>query len=98
VHNDNFIAQNKELGKFYLDYDTIAPTISTVVFKNNQFSAFIEDKQSGILTYNLYVDNKWTPIYYDAKNNSIQSYTSIKGTKLKLVVIDKKNNISTYEK
>ncbi len=98
VHNDNFIAQNKELGKFYLDYDTIAPTISTVVFKNNQFSAFIEDKQSGILTYNLYVDDKWTPIYYDAKNNSIQSYTSIKGTKLKLVVIDKKNNISTYEK
>lgn len=71
-----FYADTKELGTFYLKYDTTKPTIildsvtlSTQYSVLNTIKVKISDNLSGIDTYNGYIDNHWVNFYYDAKND-----------------------------
>ena len=90
-----FYAETKELGSFYLKYDTTKPTV-TIVDSNfavrNTIYALLKDNLSGINTYNGYIDNKWVNFYYDAKNDVIQynfdEYCSKGEHLLKIIVTD----------
>ena len=55
--------------------DTIKPTISTHNFKetdtapkNKILSWKVSDGQTFISNYQLFIDDKWTPLQYDLKN------------------------------
>ena len=92
---NKFYAETKELGSFYLKYDTMKPTV-TIVDSNfavrNTIYALLKDNLSGINTYNGYIDNKWVNFYYDAKNDVIQynfdEYCSKGEHLLKIIVTD----------
>lgn len=92
---NKFYAETKELGSFYLKYDTTKPTV-TIVDSNfavrNTIYALLKDNLSGINTYNGYIDNKWVNFYYDAKNDVIQynfdEYCSKGEHLLKIIVTD----------
>ena len=98
----NFYAETKELGSFYLKYDTTKPTIeilnlnAEITNKNKFIQAKISDNLSGINTYNGYIDDKWVNFYYDAKNDLIQYNIDEYCTKgehiLKIIVNDKVEN------
>jgi hypothetical protein len=99
--NGKFIATSKNLGTFYLEYDSIAPTISNLSISNSSISATINDNLSGIKSYHLYINNIWTPLYFDYKNKQIQTMFSEKinpkSDKIKIEVLDKCNNRTILE-
>lgn len=103
-----FYADTKELGSFYLKYDTTKPIIildSSSFILNTKYSVLntikvkITDNLSGIDTYNAYIDDQWVNFYYDAKNNILQynfDEYCIKGEHLlKMIVTDKVGNKNT---
>ncbi|HRH56164.1 MAG TPA: M23 family metallopeptidase [Chitinophagales bacterium] len=98
-----FYAETKELGSFYLKYDTTKPTIEIPNLKsqipNLIIQAKISDELSGINTYNGYVDNKWVNFYYDAKNDVIlynfDEYCTKGEHTLKIIVTDNVGNKNT---
>lgn len=96
--NQVFSASAKELGQFYLQYDTIKPEIKLLSLKD-KISVQITDDLSGILNYNGYIDNKWVNFYYDAKNNSLEyiydEYCPRGEHTLKIIVTDNKGNKNT---
>ena len=72
---DVLIAESKNLGRISIQIDTIKPTISTHNFtetdtapKNKILSWKVADGQTFISNYQLFVDDKWTPLQYDLKN------------------------------
>ncbi|MCB0508348.1 MAG: M23 family metallopeptidase [Bacteroidetes bacterium] len=71
---NTFSAYTKDLGTFYLEYDTIAPTISIQDLDTNTLSikAVVKDNLSGIKKYNGYIDGKWINLYFDAKNDIVK--------------------------
>jgi hypothetical protein len=97
-------------GRFFILVDTLVPSIKPVTFKSNQYckagetiSFEISDSQSGLKSYNGYIDEKWVLFEYDGKSNTL-SYTIDKarlaaGKKhnLEIVVVDDRNNISVYK-
>jgi hypothetical protein len=97
-------------GRFFILVDTLAPTIKPVAFRSNQYckadetiSFEISDDQSGLKSYNGYIDNKWALFEFDRKSNTL-SYTIDKerltaGAKhnLEIVAVDDRNNISVYK-
>ncbi|MBK9792670.1 MAG: hypothetical protein IPP60_06110 [Sphingobacteriales bacterium] len=95
-----FYAETKELGSFYLKYDTTKPIveisnpISQIPYSSIQVK--ITDNLSGIDTYNGYIDNRWVNFYYDAKNDLIEykfdEYCSKGEHLLKIIVTDKVGN------
>ena len=101
----NFYAETKELGSFYLKYDTIKPVIEILNLNskilNKKITATISDNLSGIDTYNGFIDNKWVNFYYDAKNDLIQynidEYCSKGEHLLKIIVTDKVGNKSVVQ-
>ena len=101
---NKFYAETKELGSFYLKYDTTKPTV-TIVDSNfavrNTIYALLKDNLSGINTYNGYIDNKWVNFYYDAKNDVIQynfdEYCSKGEHLLKIIVTDNVGNKTTFQ-
>jgi hypothetical protein len=101
---NKFYADTKELGSFYLKYDTTKPTV-TIVDPNfavrNTIYALLKDNLSGINTYNGYIDNKWVNFYYDAKNDLIQYNVDENCTKgehlLKIIVTDNVGNQTTVQ-
>ncbi|HQV77861.1 MAG TPA: M23 family metallopeptidase [Chitinophagales bacterium] len=100
TYNEKYIyAETKELGTFYLKYDTIIPEITQLKITSTVISAIITDNLSGIKTYQGFVDNAWVFFYHDAKNNNIE-YKLDKPLnngehKLQLIVTDKVGNINT---
>lgn len=68
-------AQTNVLGTYVIAKDTVAPRIRPVNFKSNS-SIFdnwslrveIEDKETGINKYDMYVNGEWVLADYDAKN------------------------------
>ena len=97
-----FYADTKELGTFYLKYDTTIPTINISNLSSqisHSIQAKILDNLSGVNTYNGYIDDKWVNFYYDAKNDLIQYNLDEYCTKgehtLKIIVTDNVGNKNT---
>ncbi|HMW12826.1 MAG TPA: M23 family metallopeptidase [Chitinophagales bacterium] len=99
----NFYADTKELGSFYLKYDTTKPIIEIIHLAwqnaNQNIKIKIVDALSGIDSYNGYIDNNWVNFYYDAKNDEITYQLDEHCTKgehlLKITVTDKVGNKQT---
>ncbi len=71
-------AESEYLGTFSLKQDKTAPTIVAYNFKINDQKISkseifwkIQDAATSILSYDLYVDGIWKPVYYDNKNDTI---------------------------
>ena len=103
----NVIGQIRDLGKYTIILDTIAPKISPLDTKHDmsdrktiRFS--ITDDLSGIKSYEGYIDNKWALFEYDLKNDLVYySFDTSRISKetsheLELYIIDNKDNISYY--
>lgn len=100
--------KSKKLGTYLLQKDSIAPIIKARNFKANQniknyqfLSLSIKDAQSGIKSYNAFLNNQWILMEYEPKNNTITHHISertplTKTNILEVIVIDMLNNISTY--
>jgi hypothetical protein len=109
-YGNGFITtQVKEFGRFFITVDTINPVIRPESFKTGGrynegqvLSFLITDKQSGIRSYNGYIDKKWALFEYDGKNNSL--FYTVDGSKqeknklhsLEIIVIDNKDNTSHF--
>lgn len=106
---DTFIARTKNLGKYILAQDTIAPKISPRNFKPGKWlnnyrylSLTISDDLSGINSYNAYLNGQWVLMEYEPKKRSITYNFDDKivdGTQcnLKVVVTDNVGNTTTFE-
>jgi hypothetical protein len=100
-----FYAETKELGSFYLKYDTTKPIVEILNPKSQIPNSSISGKNhrqlSGIDTYNGYIDNQWVNFYYDAKNDVIEykfdEYCSKGEHLLKIIVTDKVGNKTSIE-
>jgi murein DD-endopeptidase MepM/ murein hydrolase activator NlpD len=103
----NVVGQIRNLGKYTVIIDTIAPIISPLDTKHDmsdrktiRFS--VTDELSGIKSYEGYVDNKWALFEYDLKNDLVYySFDASRISKetsheLELYIIDNKDNISYY--
>lgn len=113
VEDDWLLAESKQLGAFTVKVDTISPTIEAFPTSSNVIipsflSWNIMDKQSGLARYDLFIDGKWTPVYFDQKNNRLSwkndRNVTIIGPKsdqtisLRLVVRDRCGNERVWEK
>ena len=95
----------RQLGSFTVSVDTIPPQIRPVNIQNKseKVSFRITDNFSGIRSYRGEIDGKWALFEYDAKNNLIEYYFDPSriqpntNHRLKLTVIDGKENRSVYE-
>lgn len=108
VQNNLFIANSSSMGKFFLNIDTLMPTLTPTNFKANQNVSNInslkikaKDNISGIKTYNAFVNDKWVLLEYDLKNDMLQ-YTFDSNTpkgkfKFTVVVTDGLSNMSIFE-
>ena len=99
--------KSKYLGDFRLKTDTIPPKIRQKNFTNNNVSTYnkirweIVDTNSGILDYDIYIDDKWQILEYEYKNNTVTFNipSSLKGQKeVKIVVTDNCSNIQVWKK
>lgn len=99
----------KAFGKFALAIDSVSPTISPVniaegkefdVYQTFSFNA--SDALTGIAKYDLYIDNNWALIAYDAKYDrftyTIDPNKILPGIhRLQFVVTDEVGNSRTFE-
>jgi hypothetical protein len=104
-----FTAKVKTLGKYALVLDTIAPKISIAkpiegkwLSDKKSIQLTISDSQSGIKSYNGYLNGNWILFEYDSKTKKIIHNFSdgivAEGVNdLKLVVIDNVGNSSIFE-
>jgi hypothetical protein len=109
VNKDTLIAYTKSFGDYKLAFDSIAPKIFPTNFKPKkdltnykrlQFD--IWENETGIKTYNGYIDGEWILLEYEYKNHSLTYYFSdkkLKGYKhsLKVVVEDMLGNKGIYQ-
>lgn len=105
---DDFIeAQTNVLGTYLIAKDTIAPIIKPVNFKNNgsisdnwSLRIEIEDRETGVNKYEMYVNEKWVLADYDAKNNlliyQIDNHIKEGHNKLDVIVTDMVGNKCIY--
>ena len=106
--NDKIFTTTKTLGKYGLLIDNQPPKIYNSNFKNNDWLSSlryltikISDSQSGIKSYEAYIDNEWILMEYDVKKKKL-SYDfrdkKLVGSKhiFKLVVSDNVGNTNTY--
>lgn len=105
---NSFYTKSREFGNFAVTVDTIPPTIKPLFniedfSTDNTISIQIKDNLSGIKRYRGTIDGKWVPFAYDLRKKRIlytldEKYISRNDMhKLKLEVIDNKENISDYE-
>ncbi len=102
-------ASSRQLGEFYAKVDTTAPSIHLPdyhekqgCFVNNEIVAIIKDGQTGIASWNGYIDGQWVNFYYDAKNNRLRyafdEYCPKGEHILKMIVKDKAGNTAVLQK
>lgn len=104
-----FSIRTKDLGKFVLMTDTIAPKIYRPNFseganldQSDSLSIHISDELSGIKEYNAYLNGKWALTDYDYKTKSLTHFFSEAvyeegKNELKVVVSDKMGNSTIFE-
>lgn len=96
----------RSLGQYALKIDSIAPTIKSLSFKENDtitsgtlLKCKISDDMTGIDSYNMYANDAWVLGQYDAKNNLLYYETDhhVKPGKntIKIVVKDAVGNTAT---
>ncbi len=107
--NDTITAYTKKFGYFSMRYDSIAPSIKPLNFKekadlsNYRYLKFkIRDKQTGIKSYEGYIDNQWILLEYDYKTGILTydfSDLKLSGSKhlIKLIITDNLNNKRYYQ-
>ena len=100
-------AQTNVLGTYVIAKDTVAPGIKPVNFKSNS-SIFdnwslrveIEDKETGINKYAMYVNGEWVLADYDAKNKlliyQIDEHIKEGHNTLEVIVTDMVGNKCVY--
>ena len=105
---DNHIeAQTNVLGIYLIAKDAVKPTIKPLNFKgkgsitdNWSLRLEIEDKESGINKYDMYVNGKWVLADYDAKNNllmyQIDDHIKKGHNTLEVIVTDMLGNKCVY--
>lgn len=105
---DGFIeAQTNVLGTYVVVKDTVAPIIKPNNFKtdgsirdNWSLRVEIEDKESGIAKYDMYINDEWVLADYDAKNNlliyQVDNHVEAGNNTLKVVVTDMLGNEAVY--
>ena len=74
--NDSIIGHAKKLGKFKIFTDSIPPDINFYNLKNDQWisnrkklTIKINDNESGIKSFNGWINNKWILLEYESKKN-----------------------------
>jgi len=105
---DKLFTTTKTLGKYTLSIDNELPKIYNLNFKNNNWvsklnylTIKISDTQSGIKSYEAFIDDEWILMEYDVKKKKL-SYNfndkKLVGSKhiFKLVVSDNVGNTNTY--
>ena len=105
---DKLFTTTKTLGKYTLLIDNQLPKIYNLNFKNNNWisklnylTIKISDTQSGIKSYEAFIDDEWILMEYDVKKKKLSYNFSDKklvGSKhiFKLVVSDNVGNTNTY--
>ena len=83
---NNFKFKTNNLGKFYEDIDSIAPTIKQLKRKN-KISFQIKDDETGVKKYDVFVNGNWHLFEYEPKRNEI--FCSLNG----LEIFEKEINI-----
>ena len=109
IRDNQFIAKTKKTGIYSVEQDTIPPSINPLQqydqrwlsnFKTLQFK--IDDKETGINSYNAKINGKWALFEYEPKKNELlfnfDEYFTLEGTKhsLEINVIDNVGNESTH--
>ncbi len=106
---DSLIGYTWQFGNFVIRYDSIAPYIKPLNFKpesdltNYRFLSFkTGDRQTGIKSYNGYIDGEWILLEYDYKTGKLTydfSDKKLKGYKhaLKIIVEDMLGNTRLYK-
>ena len=104
-----FSIRTRDLGKFVLMTDTVAPKIYRPNFAEganldqaDSLSIHISDELSGIKEYNAYLNGKWVLADYDYKTKSLTHFFSEAvyeegKNELKVVVSDKMGNSTIFE-
>ena len=76
--NDSLIGNAKKLGKFKILLDSIPPEINFYNLKNDQWisnrkklTIKIKDNESGIKSFNGWINNKWILLEYESKKNML---------------------------
>ena len=76
--NDSLIGYAKKLGKFKILTDSIPPDINFYNLKNDQWisnrkklTIKINDNESGIKSFNGWINNKWILLEYESKKNML---------------------------
>ena len=105
---DGFIeAKTNVLGTYLIAKDKNKPTVKPVNFKdkgsvteNWSLRVEIDDEETGILKYAMYINNVWVLADYDAKNKllvyQIDHHLKSGKNNLKVVVTDMVGNESVY--
>ncbi len=107
LKGDWFHFHSREFGHYTLMTDKTPPEVKPLFAKTDfsqtqQISFKIEDKLSGIQSYDGFIDGKWVLFEYDAKNDKITHKLTEKRTEkgtaheLELIIIDDTNNTTTY--
>ena len=107
LKNNFLISNTKALGKYYIDVDTIKPTIkkigkNKIIHKNQNLGYLINDDETGIKKYKAYINDKWALFEYEPKKNYIQfrpdNFINLKNENNLLIEIeDMVGNVTKYQ-
>ena len=107
LKNNFLISNTKALGKYYIDVDTIKPTIkkigkNKIIHKNQNLAYLINDDETGIKKYKAYINDKWALFEYEPKKNYIQfrpdNFINLKNENNLLIEIeDMVGNVTKYQ-
>lgn len=91
----------KSFGTIEFIKDTSLPIVSLPIFKNNRIECKIKDPESGIKSYNGYINSKWQRMYFDEKNDTLffdgLKIDNTKKYNILLEIEDKVGNKKTLE-
>lgn len=105
---DNFLeAKTNVLGTYLIAKDSVAPSIKAVNFKSNSsisenwsLRVEIDDEGSGIMEYEMYINDEWVLADYDAKKKllvyQIDNHIKKGHNNLKVIVTDMVGNKKIY--
>lgn len=107
TEDEYIVAKTNVLGTYLIAKDSTSPSISPINFRSNSSIADnwslrveIEDKETGISKYDMYVNDEWVLADYDAKNNlliyQIDNHIKRGNNTLKIVVSDMLGNEAVY--
>jgi hypothetical protein len=109
IEGDFISTKTRNFGEYTISYDTIAPTIKPINFRNEKWlskqstlKVKISDNLSGIKSYKGYIDGEWIRMEYDAKNHLLTykfSDRRLTGSNhtFELILKDNVDNITKYK-